>query len=109
ALLTRMVRPDLVAITSIGEEHLELLGDLEGVLLEETSVLEGLAPEGIAYVAEEPDTLPRRAREMVGRNRVRVVGVGEGADIRPDGGERGIHVLEDGSTLWRWRGVDVRL
>lgn len=109
AALTRIVRPDLIAITSIGEEHLELLGDLAGVLEEEVSVLEGLPEEGKAFVAEEPDTLPRRARELIGRRRVRIAGLREGADLRPDGGDRAIHVLEDGSTLWRWRGLDVRL
>src|SRR5690606_41897134 len=89
--------------------HLELLKDLEGVLEEEISVLEGLTPEGLVFVAEEPDALARRARELLGRNRVRVVGFSEGADIRPDNGERGVRVLADGGTLWSWRGVDVRL
>src|SRR5690606_10570423 len=98
-----------VAITSIGEEHLELLGDLAGVLEEEVSVLHGLAPEGKAFVAEVPDALPRRAREIVGRNRVKVAGLREKSDLRPDGGERAIQVIEDGSTLWTWRGLDVRL
>jgi UDP-N-acetylmuramoyl-tripeptide--D-alanyl-D-alanine ligase len=109
AALTSLVRPDYAVVTSIGEEHLELLGDLAGVLHEEIAVLDGLSPSGIALVAEEPDTLPRKAREIVGRRRVRVAGFREGTDLRPDGGERGVHVLEDGSTLWRWRGVDVRL
>ncbi|MEX0912127.1 MAG: UDP-N-acetylmuramoyl-tripeptide--D-alanyl-D-alanine ligase [Gemmatimonadota bacterium] len=109
ATLGEIVRPDTVVITSIGEEHLELLGDLEGVLAEETSVLESLASGGLAFVADTPDTLPRRAREMIGRNRVRVAGIGEGAEIRPDGGDRGIQVLEDGGTRWRWRGVEVEL
>jgi UDP-N-acetylmuramoyl-tripeptide--D-alanyl-D-alanine ligase len=38
-----------------------------------------------------------------------VAGFRESSDLRPDGGERAIHVLEDGSTIWRWRGLDVRL
>ncbi len=109
AALTHIVRPDIAVITSIGEEHLELLGDLEGVLEEETAILEGLPEDGLAFVASEPVALPRRAREIAGRNRVRVVGIGESAEIRPDRGPRGIRVLEDGSTLWRWRGVEVRL
>ncbi len=109
AVLTSIVRPDVAVVTSIGEEHLELLGDLEGVLREELSVVEGLAAGGKLFVAEEPETLPRRVRELVGRGRVRVAGFREGADLRPDGGERGIRTLEDGSTLWRWRGVEVRL
>jgi UDP-N-acetylmuramoyl-tripeptide--D-alanyl-D-alanine ligase len=108
-LLTAIVQPDLVAVTSIGEEHLELLIDLNGVLEEEVSVLQGLAPDGKAFVAAEPESLPRRAREIVGRNRVRVAGINENVDLRPDGGEGGIEVLHDGSTRWRWRGFDVRL
>lgn len=109
AALTAIVRPDQVAITSIGEEHLELLGDLDGVLEEEVSVLEGLAVHGKAFVAEEPEALPRRAREIIGRSRVKVAGLKESSDLRPDGGERGIHVVEDGSTVWSWRGLEVRL
>jgi len=109
AMLTSIVRPDHVVITAIGEEHLEFLGDLDGVLQEETSVLHGLAPAGKAFVADEPDSLVRKAREIVGRKRVRLAGWRDGAELRPDGGETGIHVLEDGSTIWRWRGVEVRL
>lgn len=109
ATLTGIVRPDIAVITSIGEEHLELLGDLEGVLEEEASILEGLPEEGLAFVAAEPAAVPRRAREIAGRNRVRAVGTGESAEIRPDRGTRGIRVLADGSTIWRWRGIEARL
>src|SRR5690606_10081503 len=84
-------------------------GDLEGVLREETAILEGLSSNGKAFVAEEPGSLPRRARELLGWGRVRVAGFRDGSDLRPDGGERAVRVLEDGSTLWRWRGVDVRV
>lgn len=109
AALAGIVRPDQVAITSIGEEHLELLGDLNGVLEEEISVLGGLSPNGKAFVAEEPDALPRRAREIIGRSRVKVAGLRESSDLRPDGGEGGIRVVEDGSTVWSWRGLEVHL
>lgn len=109
AALTEVVRPDHVVITSIGEEHLELLRDLDGVLEEEISVLRGLEDGGLVFVAEEPDALPRRAREAVGRNRVRVAGITSAADLRPDGGANGIRVLEDGSTTWQWRGIEIRL
>ncbi|HUE95610.1 MAG TPA: UDP-N-acetylmuramoyl-tripeptide--D-alanyl-D-alanine ligase, partial [Longimicrobiaceae bacterium] len=109
AALAAIVRPDMAVITSIGEEHLELLGDLDGVLAEEISILDFLAPGGKAFVAEDPEGLPRRAREAVGRGRVRVAGFRDLADLRPDGGDRAIEVLEDGSTQWRWRGLEVRL
>jgi UDP-N-acetylmuramoyl-tripeptide--D-alanyl-D-alanine ligase len=107
--LTRIVRPDVAVVTSIGEEHLELLGDLEGVLQEEISVVEGLAGQSKVFVAEEPATLPEAARQRVGDARVRVAGLGEEADLRPDDGLAGIEVEDDGSTKWRWNGIEVRL
>jgi UDP-N-acetylmuramoyl-tripeptide--D-alanyl-D-alanine ligase len=107
--LTRIVRPDVAVVTSIGEEHLELLGDLHGVLQEEISVVEGLPGQGMLFVAEEPATLPEAARQKLGEARVRVAGLGEEADLRPDDGLDGVEVREDGSTRWRWNGMDVQL
>lgn len=109
AILSSIVRPDYVVVTSIGEEHLEKLGSLEGVLEEELSALRGLGPEGMAFVAEEPEALPRRAREILSPDRVRVAGVGPTAQLRPDGGADGIEVLPDGTTRWSWRGHAVHL
>jgi UDP-N-acetylmuramoyl-tripeptide--D-alanyl-D-alanine ligase len=108
-ILTRIVEPEAGVVTSIGEEHLELLGDLQGVLEEEVALLAGLGPGGVAFVAEEPDALPERSRELLGEERVRVAGLGPDAHLRPDGGEEGIEVLPDGSTRWRWRGIEVHL
>lgn len=55
--LTALVQPDLAVITSIGEEHLEGLGDLRGVAREECSVLQQLKPGGFAAVnIDWPDT-----------------------------------------------------
>jgi UDP-N-acetylmuramoyl-tripeptide--D-alanyl-D-alanine ligase len=42
ALLRHMAQPDVAVVTSIGEEHLEGLGDLAGVLREEASVYCGV-------------------------------------------------------------------
>ena len=109
AILTRIVRPDAVVVTSIGEEHLEKLGSVAGVLEEEISVLQGLDPDGIVLLAEEPAELPARAREMVGAHRVRVAGFSSEADLRPDGGLESIRVEPDGSTRWRWDGLEVHL
>ena len=109
ATLTAIVRPDAVIITSIGEEHLEKLGDIAGVLNEEISVLNGLDPDGLVFVAEEPPELPERAKEMVGRGRVLVAGLSTRADLHPDGGADAIRVEADGSTRWRWEGTEVRL
>jgi len=37
--LSAIARPDIAVITSIGEEHLEFFGDIEGVLKEELSII----------------------------------------------------------------------
>jgi UDP-N-acetylmuramoyl-tripeptide--D-alanyl-D-alanine ligase len=108
-LLTRFVEPDAAIVTSIGEEHLEGLGSLAGVLEEELAILDGLREGGVALVAEDPPELVARARERLGADRVRVAGFGEGVELRPDGGEGGIRFRADGSTDWRWRGVDVHV
>jgi UDP-N-acetylmuramoyl-tripeptide--D-alanyl-D-alanine ligase len=108
-ILSSIVRPDAVVVTSIGEEHLEKLGSVEGVLEEELSALLGLAKSGIALVAEEPEALPQRAAALLGAGRVRVAGLSEQADLRPEGGREGIEVLADGTTRWSWRGHSLRL
>jgi UDP-N-acetylmuramoyl-tripeptide--D-alanyl-D-alanine ligase len=107
AILTEIARPDVAVITSIGEEHLELLGDLDGVLREEASVLDGVRDR--VWVAEEPQALVDTARAKLGDDRVRVAGFGEQADLRPDGGAEGVRFEADGSTRWSWRGHEVHL
>lgn len=48
--LGAIVQPDLAVITSIGEEHLEGLGDLHGVAREECAILRALRKGGFAAV-----------------------------------------------------------
>lgn len=50
ARLAAIARPRCAVLTSISEEHLEGLGDLEGVLNEEAALLEALPRDGIAIV-----------------------------------------------------------
>jgi UDP-N-acetylmuramoyl-tripeptide--D-alanyl-D-alanine ligase len=107
--LTRVVEPDVGIITSIGEEHLEGFGDVAGVFREETALLEGLPSTSVAVVANDPPELPARAMELLGRSRVRVAGLTDDADLRPDGGAGGITVEGDGSTRWSFRGTPVHL
>jgi UDP-N-acetylmuramoyl-tripeptide--D-alanyl-D-alanine ligase len=109
ALLGALVEPDLAVVTSIGEEHLEGLGSLEGVLEEEVSILHAVQDPGPAFVAEDPPELPARATEIVGGMRLRVAGFSDAADLRPDGGAAGIEVLAGGATRWHWRGTRVSL
>jgi UDP-N-acetylmuramoyl-tripeptide--D-alanyl-D-alanine ligase len=108
-VLSRIAEPDAAIVTAIAEEHLEKLGDLDGVLREETAVLPALPASGIGIVAEEPASLPARAREMLGEARVRVAGFAETADLRPDGGRPGVELTQDGTTRWSWRGHTVHL
>ncbi len=48
--LAEIVQPDMAVITSIGEEHLEGLGDLDGVAAEECSILGKLGKKGFAAI-----------------------------------------------------------
>ena len=108
-LLGAIVEPDAAVITSIGEEHLEGLGSVEGVLEEELSILRHLRPGGVAIVAEEPTELPEGAATIVGGMRLRVAGMDEAADLRPEDGAAGIEVLPGGATRWTFRGVRIDL
>lgn len=105
ARMGAVVEPDAVIVTSIAEEHLEGLGDLEGVLEEETSILRFLPADGAALVAEEPEILPGRAHELA--SRVRVAGWGAGAD--PDLRAVSVGVDDAGRTTFRWRGEELHL
>lgn len=108
-ILGAIVEPDAAVITSIGEEHLEGLGSVEGVLEEEISILRHLRPHGVAVVAEDPAELPERAERTVGGMRLRVAGFDPEADVRPEQGAEGIEVLPGGATRWRFRGTTIDL
>jgi UDP-N-acetylmuramoyl-tripeptide--D-alanyl-D-alanine ligase len=64
AILREMVRPDVALVTSIAEEHLEGLGDLEGVLREETSIFAGVktavVPADAEAIVAEAERMARR-------------------------------------------------
>jgi UDP-N-acetylmuramyl pentapeptide synthase len=48
--LASIVRPDIALITSIGAEHLEFFGDLDGVAREEAALLPHVKPGGAVFV-----------------------------------------------------------
>lgn len=78
ATLRAIVEPDVVVVTSIAEEHLEGLGDLEGVLREEVSACDGVA------LAVVPASQPEIAEAARSRAR-RTISTGlEAGDLRPD-------------------------
>ncbi len=62
--LARLARPDVAVVATIGESHLEGLGDIDGVVAEKGALLDALTPEGVAVLnADVPqfDALRRRA------------------------------------------------
>ena len=78
AALRALVLPDVAVVTSIGEEHLEGLGDLAGVLAEECSVCEGASiAHHAGRTARGGDAARRLARAVV------EAGLDRG-DVRPD-------------------------
>ncbi|MBI4583322.1 MAG: UDP-N-acetylmuramoyl-tripeptide--D-alanyl-D-alanine ligase [Planctomycetes bacterium] len=50
ASLSRMALPDYVVITSIGQAHLQGLGDLHGVVRAKAEIFDGLRPGGLAFL-----------------------------------------------------------
>lgn len=57
--LSEMAQPDIAVITFISAEHLEGLGDLNGVRKEEASITAGLKPTGLLVVnGDDPELRP---------------------------------------------------
>ncbi|MEO6436898.1 MAG: UDP-N-acetylmuramoyl-tripeptide--D-alanyl-D-alanine ligase [Tepidisphaeraceae bacterium] len=55
--LSEMTLPDIAVITNVGAEHLEGLGDLDGVRREEASIVMGLNPKGCLIVNGDDEGL----------------------------------------------------
>jgi UDP-N-acetylmuramoyl-tripeptide--D-alanyl-D-alanine ligase len=83
AALSRMARPDLAVITSIGAAHLERLGSIERVAVEKASILESLADDGLGVIWADSPQLAKAVRHY----RCRLIGFGESseADLRLTG------------------------
>ncbi|MDQ6887112.1 MAG: UDP-N-acetylmuramoyl-tripeptide--D-alanyl-D-alanine ligase [Gemmatimonadota bacterium] len=77
-LLREIARPDVSVVTSIGEEHLEGLHSLEGVLREESSACDGV---GVAVVPASQPEIGQAARRLA--RRVVTAGLEDG-DFRAD-------------------------
>jgi UDP-N-acetylmuramoyl-tripeptide--D-alanyl-D-alanine ligase len=105
ARLAAIVEPDAAVITGISAEHLEGLGDLDGVLREESSVLPWVPRDGAVVVADEPAMLAHRARRL--HPAVRVAGLTERAD--PDLRGADVRLDDEGRVRFLWDGRAVRL
>lgn len=101
ARLGAVARPDVAVIVSVGAEHLEGLGSIDGVADEETSLLDFLRAGGFAVVNDDPRI---RARLRLPPTKAVTFGFGAEADVRPERVER-----ESGGMRFRLRGVDFRL
>src|SRR5690606_37385740 len=99
ALLRAIVEPDIAVVTSIGEEHLEGLGDLAGVLREESAIFDDAA---VAITPASQPEVAAAARDVAGRTLSAGLGAG---DLHAD--EWGL--TADGTGWARVGDVDVRL
>jgi len=70
--LGKIARPNIAVITSIGEEHLEYFGDVDGVAKEELSILTCLRDRGFVAISEDaaryaaPEDLKSRSAVIYG-------------------------------------------
>ncbi|MBL0941073.1 MAG: UDP-N-acetylmuramoyl-tripeptide--D-alanyl-D-alanine ligase [Gemmatimonadaceae bacterium] len=64
-MLRAIAAPDVAVLTSIGEEHLEGLGDLAGVLREEADVFHGVTLAVVAASAADAVSLARTRAQSV--------------------------------------------
>jgi UDP-N-acetylmuramoyl-tripeptide--D-alanyl-D-alanine ligase len=98
ARLRGTVEPEIGVVTSVAEEHLEGLGDLNGVLREELSGIDG------TRVAVVPGSQPEVVAAARGRaTRVVAAGLDDG-DLRPSGWGIGA----DGGGWVEIEGVEVK-
>ena len=96
AILRDIMDPDITVVTSIGEEHLEGLGDLAGVLREEASAFEGVR------IAITPASQPEIAAAAHGKAREVITAGLDDGDLRPDSwtlSPEGIGTLTFGDVL----------
>lgn len=102
--LATAAAPDMVVITSIGREHLEGLGSLEGVIAEESTLVRGLRPGGTALIPAGDGALRAAVeRQLPPGARLLTFGTHPCADARITAWEqlpRGVRVcLDDGLTF----------
>ena len=105
AQLAAIIEPDAAVISGISAEHLEGLGDLDGVLREETSLLPWLPPEAVAVVADEPASLAARARLL--HAHVVTAGFSESAPESARGTDAVVDA--EGRVSFSWQGCAVSL
>jgi UDP-N-acetylmuramoyl-tripeptide--D-alanyl-D-alanine ligase len=89
AALCEIARPDVVLVTSIGAEHLELVGSVDNVARANAEAIDALPPGGIAVVpvaGRAPELEPYLRREDIELRRFDPADVLPGAEFRLRGG-----------------------
>jgi UDP-N-acetylmuramoyl-tripeptide--D-alanyl-D-alanine ligase len=81
AALGAIARPDVAVLVSIGAEHLEGLGSLDGVADEETSLFQHLRGGGYAVLHDDPRIT---SRVRLSAEKVVTFGMTPRADLHPD-------------------------
>ncbi len=80
--LASIVRPDIAVITSIGREHLEGLGSIEGVASEQASIVHHLTDGGVAIVPADGPARRALLPRLRNHPRVETFGVADDATHR---------------------------
>ncbi|MEZ4653480.1 MAG: Mur ligase family protein [Candidatus Eisenbacteria bacterium] len=84
ALLSRLTRPDVALITSVGRAHIGHLGSREAILSAKLEIETGLAPDAPLILPEDPWILNRLPDSLRDRPRC-TFGLAESADWHPEG------------------------
>lgn len=82
APLSRMARPHVAMITTVGAAHMEAFGSIEGIAVEKASIFEGLEPAGHAIIPEDLAVTPI-LRDAADRAGAIVVGFGRDGVAKP--------------------------
>lgn len=69
--LAAVVEPDIAVVTSIGREHLEGLGSIEGSVSEAVSLVAAIRPGGVAVINDEPAILGDAVTSLAGAKRAK--------------------------------------
>jgi UDP-N-acetylmuramoyl-tripeptide--D-alanyl-D-alanine ligase len=103
SLLTRLVKPDVAIVTTIGPAHIEHLGSEEAIADAKGEIFEGLGPQGVAIIPFDSPHITRLYNKAACHAAsVLTFGLGAGADVRaveqtpsPSGGTMISAVLPD--------------
>lgn len=105
AELARVAGPTVAVVTTVSETHVELLGDLAGVMNEKLELVRAMKRDGVVIVGDDPEQLPAAARRI--RPDARVSGLSNRSDeaLRP----LDPTLRPDGTYAFAWQGHEIDL